>query len=105
LAKEDATMATALEALEHLSQDPEAQRLAREREDAVLLYKMSLNRSRRQGIAEGRAEGRAEAMRATIRELLAALGIEPTSEQVALLNEPAELDRILTTLIRERRWP
>lgn len=102
LAKEDATMATAIEALEHLSQDPEAQRLAREREESVFLYKMGQAYSRR----EGRAEGRAEALKSTIRRLAASFGIEPTLQQLAVLDDPkADLDQIMDTLISERRWP
>lgn len=114
LAKEDATMATAIEALEHLSQDPEAQRLAREREESVFLYKMGQAYSRREGraegLAEGRAEGlaegRAEALKSTIRRLAASFGIEPTVQQLTLLDDPkADLNEIVDALISERRWP
>jgi predicted transposase/invertase (TIGR01784 family) len=102
LAREDATMAAAIEALEHLSQDPEAQRLAREREESVWLYKMSLAHSRREGIAEGRVA----ALQATIRKLSAMCGIEPTSAQLALLEDPkVDLDQILESLMSDRRWP
>lgn len=46
-------MSTAKEALDRLSQDPETSRIARERADAVKLYKLDLAASH----AEGRAEG------------------------------------------------
>jgi predicted transposase YdaD len=103
-------MATAIEALERLSEDPEAQRLAREREDSVRLYQMSLAHSHREGRTEGRTEGRAEgraaALRATIERLAASSGIQPTAEQRATLEDPkTDLDAILETLISERRWP
>ena len=42
LAQEDDTMATAVKALENLSQDPETQRIARDREDSLRFYNMSL---------------------------------------------------------------
>jgi hypothetical protein len=99
-------MATAIEALERLSEDPEAQRLAREREDSVRLYQMSLAHSHREGRTEGRAEGRAATLRATIERLAASSGIQRTAEQRATLEDPqTDLDAILETLISERRWP
>lgn len=106
LAREDSTMATAVEALERLSQDPDAQRLAREREDLVRLYHMSLAESRREGVVEGFEAGRIETQRKTIIALCASFGIELSAAQLATLSAPdADLDGILDTLIRERRWP
>lgn len=113
LAREDATMATAVEALEHLSQDPEARRLAREREDSVLLYELEKRFHRREGRREGREEGREEAraearerLKAILRKLCTSMGIEPTPEQRAALDDPAtDLDALLETVISERRWP
>lgn len=113
LAREHATMATAVEALEHLSQDPEARRLAREREDSVLLYELEKRFHRREGRREGREEGREEAraearerLKAILRKLCTSMGIEPTPEQRAALDDPAtDLDALLETVISERRWP
>jgi flagellar biosynthesis/type III secretory pathway protein FliH len=106
LAGEDETMATAVKALEELSQDPEARWMARDREDSAHFYRMGLERSRRDGVAEGRAEGRAENQRETIAKLVAALSIELTDAQRASLDDPnTNLDEIQSSLIRERRWP
>jgi predicted transposase/invertase (TIGR01784 family) len=64
LASEDPIMTLAKQTLDQLSQDPAVQRLARERADAIKLYKLELlaNRieARAEGVAEGRAEGVAE---------------------------------------------
>jgi hypothetical protein len=114
LAQEDETMATAVKALEELSQDPEARWMARDREDSAHFYRMGLERSRRDGVAEGVELGRAEGVveghaatqRATIAKLSAAFGIELTLAQRASLDDPnTNLDAIVDVLIRERRWP
>jgi predicted transposase/invertase (TIGR01784 family) len=60
LAQEDPIMQSAKQALEELSQDPLAARLARERADSLKLYEMSLLRAAREGRAQGKAEGKAE---------------------------------------------
>jgi predicted transposase/invertase (TIGR01784 family) len=64
LALEDPIMAIAKQALDELSQDPFAHRLARERADAVKLYQMDLvswgRKARVEGLAEGLAEGEAK---------------------------------------------
>jgi predicted transposase/invertase (TIGR01784 family) len=60
LAREDATMTTAKDTLQELSSDPVAQRLARERETAVLMHRHLVNSSLEHGLEQGRAEGRAE---------------------------------------------
>ena len=49
-------MAQATQALDALSEDPETQRLARDRADSEKLYAMSLRASREEGVAEGRAD-------------------------------------------------
>jgi hypothetical protein len=95
-------MAAALEALENLSADPDAQRLAREREDALRLHEIGLAHDRR----EARAEGRAEALKETILLLSTTLGIELTHAQRTSLDDPGtDLAAIRDALIRERRWP
>jgi flagellar biosynthesis/type III secretory pathway protein FliH len=107
-------MATAVKALEELSQDPEARWMARDREDSAHLYRMGLERSRRdgetdgfeRGLGQGRTEGQAAAQRATIAKLSVAFSIEPTEAQRASLDDPnTNLDQIVDVLIRERRWP
>ncbi|MCA9709351.1 MAG: Rpn family recombination-promoting nuclease/putative transposase [Myxococcales bacterium] len=60
LASEDPIMRIALETLDQLSEDPQTRRLAREREDAIVLYRMHLAASRAEGEAEGEAKGKAE---------------------------------------------
>jgi hypothetical protein len=91
-------MATAVKALEELSQDPEARWMARDREDSAHFYRMGLERSRQQGRAEHQKE--------TITELCASYGIELTDARLASLDDPAtNLHEIQSVLIRERRWP
>lgn len=64
LASETRIMRLAKHTLEQLSQDPEACRLAREREDAIKLYKdeLAVTRARAEakGLRKGRNEGRVE---------------------------------------------
>ncbi len=55
----DPIMSTALNALEQLSEDPEARRLARRREDAIKFYEMELAASKAEARTEGRAAGEA----------------------------------------------
>jgi predicted transposase/invertase (TIGR01784 family) len=52
LASEDPIMALAKHTLDQLSQDPETRRLAREREEALAVYRMTLAASRAEGKAE-----------------------------------------------------
>jgi predicted transposase/invertase (TIGR01784 family) len=56
LASEDPIMAIAKQALDELSQDPVAHRLARERADAVKLYEMDLVSWGKKALAEGEAK-------------------------------------------------
>ena len=63
LAAEDPTMSLAKETLEALSQDPTICRLAREREDALALYRIDLATNKRLGKAEGLHEGKEEGLR------------------------------------------
>lgn len=60
LASEDPIMVTAKEALDELSQDPTARRLARERSDAIKLYEKDMASYRAAARAAGQAEGKAE---------------------------------------------
>lgn len=59
LAEEDPSMSLAKKTLEALSQDPTVCRLAREREDALALYRIDLATSRRLGEQEGLRDGKA----------------------------------------------
>ncbi len=56
LASEDPIMSTAKETLEQLSMDPEIRRRAREREDSIKFYNMSLAEREARGKAAGKAE-------------------------------------------------
>ncbi len=51
LASEDPIMALAKDALDKLSQDPEAHRLALEREESLAIYNMHIAASRMEGVA------------------------------------------------------
>jgi predicted transposase/invertase (TIGR01784 family) len=101
LAQEDDTMATAVKALENLSQDPETQRIARDREDSLRFYNMSLAQREREGLEQGiRLQ-----QRKTVTELCSAFGVKLTQARLTALDDPdTDVDAIVTTLIRERRW-
>ncbi|MGE5786109.1 MAG: PD-(D/E)XK nuclease family transposase [Myxococcales bacterium] len=118
LAREDATMSTAKKALEDLSMDPEARRIASARETAVLMHQHLLAASRKAGLVEGEAKGRAEgeakgraegesaALRSVIASICGSLGVELTAErtsELARLNT-AKLKRLTEVLLAERRW-
>jgi predicted transposase/invertase (TIGR01784 family) len=98
LARESAIMAKAVEALERISEDPEARRLAEEREDSLKLYNMSLARSERRG--------RQEALRTSIRRLCDAYDIELTAQRHQQL-EAAETDlqALFDGILADRNWP
>ncbi len=70
LGMSDPVLAKANETLERLSADPEAQRLAQEREEAFLLYQFELNTARKEGEAKGRVEGRDQGQRAMVLRLV-----------------------------------
>jgi predicted transposase/invertase (TIGR01784 family) len=111
LAAEDDIMNMAKNALETLSSDPEAQRLASERETATLMHHALIKRSflngRVEGHAQGLDEGRNEAFLVSIRSMCEAFGIELDAEranQLSRLN-PEQLEKLVQTLAQERRWP
>lgn len=110
LAAEDPIMAEAAHSLEHLSQDPEAARLAREREDSAFFYRMGLRLSREEGIAEGREVGIAEGERLTLRQSIVQLcqlfNIELTTErQLQLEVDSEQLRKLLGDIALHRVWP
>ncbi len=107
LAREDAMMNTAKNALEELSADSDAQRLARERETAVLVHRHLIGSSIEKGRAEGRVEGRVEGVLLTIGSMCKLLGIEldeVKSEQLRTL-DVEQLVGLVERLESERRWP
>jgi predicted transposase/invertase (TIGR01784 family) len=94
LASEDPIMALAKQTLERLSEDPDVRRLARDREESILLYRVELGTSRRQGETRGRADA-----------LLKLLGLRfgpPSAEVRARVDEANDqqldfwLERVLT---------
>lgn len=98
LAEEDPIMSTAKEALEQVSADPNAQNLAREREESFLLYRQGLLWERQLG----RTEGKAEEARATLtRQASKRFGSLPSWAEDRIANASyqqleALLDAILT---------
>jgi predicted transposase/invertase (TIGR01784 family) len=103
LAQEDAMMTTAKDTLQELSSDPVAQRLARERETAVLMHRHLINSSREEGRAEGRAEGLREAVRTTCAIL--SVEIDEAREQLLSSFGCDRLMKLLQLLQTERGWP
>ena len=72
-------MSLAKQTLEQLSQEPEAQHLARIRSDEIWLYRMTLATSRLEGRLEGEAKGRLEGQAALLLKQLS-LRFGPPSE-------------------------
>ncbi len=66
----DSDINTAKLALDRLSADPVAQRIARDREVAIWNYEAGLHLAREEGEARGKAEGKAEALRSVLIKLL-----------------------------------
>ncbi|MBX3234401.1 MAG: Rpn family recombination-promoting nuclease/putative transposase [Labilithrix sp.] len=98
LALEDPIMSAARSALDQLSQDPEAARLARERSDAIKLNDIALARAHKRGEIEGKIEGKIEAILA----VLAARGLSVAEEarvRIATEKDPVVLDRWLTRAV------
>lgn len=86
LASEDPIMAIAQQNLNQLSQDPATRRLARERADAVKLYKLDLVASE----AKGRLEGKAEFL---LKQLRLRFGSLPQATRARIeAARPEELD-------------
>ncbi len=100
-------MTIAKNALETLSSDPEAQRLANERETATLMHRALINRSFHDGRVEGLVEGRNEAFLVAIRSMCDAFGIELNAERITWVSalHADELEKLVQVLGKERRWP
>ena len=111
LAREDAIMTTAKDTLQELSSDPVAQRLAWERETAVLMHRHLINSSLEQGREEGRevgrVEGRAEGFIVAVHLACEMLGIEIDAEKEQMLASLTceQLAAHVEHLKTERRWP
>ncbi len=99
LAERDAVMSAAKDALNELSSDPTAQRLAREREAAVLMHRHLLSSSWEQGRAEG--------LLLAVRSICDLLGIELDEHKEAQLSglDRERLERLVEELRTRRRWP
>ncbi len=93
----------AREALDRLSQDPQARLLARWREDQLRLYHVELAAREERGRGEGRQEG----IRTAIEALCEVLAIELSPERHAALAamDEAALDALLAHLRQHRAWP
>jgi hypothetical protein len=106
LAQEDAMMTTAKDTLQELSSDPVAQRLARERETAVLMHRHLINSSREEGREEGRAEA-SEGLRAAVLALCEVLGLEIDEEREKWLCTRScdDLTKLVQRLKTDRQWP
>ncbi len=112
---QDPVMKEAKNALDRLSEDPEVQELAERRRISLAFYQHDVQAAREEGRAEGKAEGRAEgeamgraeAQRVAVARLCDVLGIELDDRrhrEIAAMSD-AELENLLDTLTRERRWP
>ena len=115
LAMTDPVMRKAKDALDFLSADPEAQELARLREEALWNYRRAQRLAREEGerIGEKRGEkrgeerGRAESAREAVRLACELLGIELDARRRTAIDglELEELERLLTALRYDRCWP
>ncbi len=99
LASEAPIMSEAKHALEVLSREPSAQRIAELRREAEI--------ARRLDRAEDLAQGREEGMRVTIIKLCRSLGLELSGARAAELEgwNEAQLDAAVDWLLNERTWP
>ncbi len=103
LAMSDPNIRRATEALAALSQDPEAQELARQREMAQINLKIMRQFERE----AGEAEGRAEALRLAVETACDLLGIEVDATRAKVIQESDVdgLTRVLSEIRRNRVWP
>ena len=111
LAKEDPIMAEAKSALELLSREPSARRIAEMRRDAEIERRLDraedLDEGREQGLEQGRAEGLTEGLRKAIVAVCGVLDIELDSARTTAIATADEvtLSAWLDHLRRTRRWP
>jgi len=107
----DPDLREAKTALETLSQDPSARRLAEERERAAWNHRYTMAQERKEGRLEGREEGRLEgreeALRDAVEQLCRTLGVPVTEAQRANLQTATqpETQAILDHVAVHRKWP
>ncbi len=111
LAQEDRIMAEAKSALEILSREPSAQRIAEMRRNAKIERQLDRAEDRAEGVREGEAkglrEGEAKGLREAVRTASELLGIEldeARERELAGVDE-AGLRALLTHLETARAWP
>jgi len=111
LAMTDPDLRDAKTALENLSRDPTARRLAEERERAAWNHRYTMAQQRKagrqEGLLAGRQEGRTETLRHTVERLAQTLGVPLAAEQRAFLDaaDPEAMQLILDHLALYRQWP
>ena len=115
VAMSDPDLREAKTALEKLSQDPTARRLAEERERAAWNHRYTMAQERKEGREEGRVEGReegrvegrVEALREAVEQLCSALGVAITEPQRASLSAttPDAMQALLHHIAVHRQWP
>ena len=99
LAQEDSIMTSARNALAELSMDPEARRLAQERETAGLMHKYLLKASYK----DGQKEGLLVAVRTTCSILGIRLDAEKSEHLIQL--DVNQLEQLVARLESDRKWP
>jgi hypothetical protein len=106
LSMTDSNIARANQALEDLSEDPKARRLAQDREMWHFLYDREMYLERKAGEEMGEAKGRAEGLITAVRTACELLGVELTPAREARLAgaSAGELEELLDSLKRHRRW-
>jgi hypothetical protein len=99
-------MTTAKNILEELSGDSEAQRLADERETAILMHRHLMTTSFEHGEVKGEAKAR-EGLRIAVQSMCAFLGIQLDSAQSERLAEldAEQLTGVVKALATERKLP
>jgi len=107
LASETPIMAEAKHALEILSREPSAQRIAEMRREAEIARRLDRAEDLAQGRAEGRAEGAVQNARRNIAKLCVNLGIELAGVRLAQLEswDEKQLDAAFDSLLNRRAWP
>jgi flagellar biosynthesis/type III secretory pathway protein FliH len=123
LAMSDSAIRDATNVLERLSADPAAQSLARQRELALVTYKIEMTAAKAEGKAEGEAEGivkgkaegeaagivkgKAEGLRIAIEDLCESLGIEldPTRRKYVAEADVDTLNALRQDTKASKQWP
>jgi hypothetical protein len=100
-------MAEAKHALEILSREPSAQRIAELRREAEIARRLDRAEDRAEGREEGREQGRIEELRNSIESFCGAFGIELSDERRAALDalDTTGLKALRDALYAQRTWP